>query len=56
MINLISFYNKVTCLVDEGEAVGVVYLDFSKVFDAVSHSISWRNWLLMAWTGILFAG
>ena len=24
---------------DEGKAVGVVYLDFSKVFDTVSHSI-----------------
>ncbi|KAJ7425660.1 hypothetical protein WISP_22604 [Willisornis vidua] len=29
----------VTCLVDEGKAVDVVYLDFSKVFDTVSHSI-----------------
>ncbi|KAK4822991.1 hypothetical protein QYF61_024699 [Mycteria americana] len=37
--NLISFYNKVTRLVDEGKAVDVVYLDFSKAFDTVSHSI-----------------
>ncbi|RMC06857.1 hypothetical protein DUI87_16306 [Hirundo rustica rustica] len=29
----------VTCLVDAGRAVDVVYLDFSKVFDTVSHSI-----------------
>ncbi|GAB0181355.1 hypothetical protein GRJ2_000600800 [Grus japonensis] len=29
----------VTCLVDEGKAVDVVYLDFSKAFDTVSHSI-----------------
>ncbi|PKU32488.1 rna-directed dna polymerase from mobile element jockey-like [Limosa lapponica baueri] len=36
---LISFYNKVTCLVNEGKAVGVVYLDFSKAFRMVSHSI-----------------
>ncbi|GAB0180264.1 short transient receptor potential channel 4 [Grus japonensis] len=37
--NLISFYDKVTHLVDEGKAVDVVYLDFSKAFGTVSHSI-----------------
>ncbi|KAK4807160.1 hypothetical protein QYF61_024280 [Mycteria americana] len=41
LTNLISFYDKVTHLVDEDvdEAVDVVYLDFSKAFDTVSHSI-----------------
>ncbi|KAK4819943.1 hypothetical protein QYF61_015843 [Mycteria americana] len=39
LTNLISFYDKVTRLVDEGKAVDVVYLDFSKAFDMVSHSI-----------------
>ena len=39
MTNLISFYNWVTRLVDEGKAVHVVYLDFSKAFDTVFHSI-----------------
>ena len=39
LTNLISFYYWVTRLVDEGKAVDVVYLDFSKAFDTVSHSI-----------------
>jgi len=39
LTNLISFYDQVTHLVDEGKAVDVVHLDFSKAFDAISHSI-----------------
>uniref|UniRef100_A0A8B9BE17 Reverse transcriptase domain-containing protein n=1 Tax=Anser brachyrhynchus TaxID=132585 RepID=A0A8B9BE17_9AVES len=39
LMNLISFYDKVTRLVDEGKAVDVVYFDFSKAFDTVSHNI-----------------
>ncbi|GAB0177331.1 mitochondrial enolase superfamily member 1 [Grus japonensis] len=39
LTNLISFYDKVTCLVDEGKAADVAYLDFSKDFNTISHSI-----------------
>ena len=39
LTNLISFYDKVTCLLDEGKAANIVYLDFSKAFGTVSHSI-----------------
>ena len=37
--NLISFYDQVTRLVDEGKAVDVVYLDFHEAFDSIPHSI-----------------
>jgi len=38
LTNLITFYDNMTGWVDEGRAVGVVYLDFSKAFDNVSHN------------------
>jgi len=37
--NLSSYYDQVTCLVDEGKAVDVIYKDFSKAFDIVPHRI-----------------
>ncbi|RMC12125.1 hypothetical protein DUI87_11260 [Hirundo rustica rustica] len=39
LTNVISFYDQVTHLVDSRRAVVVVYLDFSKAFDTVSHSM-----------------
>ena len=39
LTNLISCYGQVTRLVDKGKAVDVVYLDFSKAFGTIPHSI-----------------
>ncbi|XP_064909576.1 gamma-1-syntrophin isoform X3 [Columba livia] len=39
LTNLIAFYENVTRWMNDGRAVDVVYLDFSKAFDTVSHSI-----------------
>ncbi|CAM5135697.1 unnamed protein product [Natator depressus] len=39
LTNLIAFYDEITGSVDEGKAVEVLFLDFSKTFDTVSHSI-----------------
>ncbi|KAG6923734.1 hypothetical protein G0U57_019529, partial [Chelydra serpentina] len=39
LTNLIAFYDEITGSVDEGKAVDVLFLDFSKAFDTVSHSV-----------------
>ena len=39
LTNLISFYDKITHLVDQGKSADVVFLNFSKAFDIVSHRI-----------------
>ncbi|CAM5078437.1 unnamed protein product [Natator depressus] len=39
LTNLIAFYDEITGSVDEGKAVDVLFLEFSKTFDTVSHSI-----------------
>lgn len=39
LINLIGFYDKMTGLVDDGRAVDIVYLDFSKASETVPHKI-----------------
>uniref|UniRef100_K7EZJ1 Reverse transcriptase domain-containing protein n=1 Tax=Pelodiscus sinensis TaxID=13735 RepID=K7EZJ1_PELSI len=37
--NLIAFFDRITSLVEKGEAVDVVYVDFSKALDTVSHDL-----------------
>jgi len=39
LTNMNAFYDSMTSWVDEGRAVDVVYLDFSKASDTVSHNI-----------------
>lgn len=41
--NLESFYDKVTHLLDEGKAVDVIFLHFSKAFGTVPHCILLDN-------------
>lgn len=43
MTNLISFYGKISHLVDEEKAVDVVCLGFSKAYDTISKSIGLDN-------------
>jgi len=63
LTNLISFYDKVICLVDEGKASDVVYLDFSNYFDTVapqhSHADAgcpWFGWVYTLLGKILAGG
>ncbi|GAB0204306.1 mitochondrial enolase superfamily member 1 [Grus japonensis] len=39
LTNLKNIYDEMTSLEDKGRAVYIVYLDFSKAFDTVSHKI-----------------
>uniref|UniRef100_A0A8B9CHE2 Reverse transcriptase domain-containing protein n=1 Tax=Anser brachyrhynchus TaxID=132585 RepID=A0A8B9CHE2_9AVES len=39
LTNLISFYVKITHIVNQGKPADVIFLDFSKAFDMVSHRI-----------------
>ena len=38
LTNLISFYDQVTYHLDKGEEIDIVYLDFKRAFDLVSHN------------------
>lgn len=47
--NLISFYEEATYLVNQGNPLHVIFLDFSKVSDTVSHRISWTKCPAHGW-------
>jgi len=49
LTNLIDFYDGMTGWVDEGRAVDVVYLNFHKAFDTVSHNILLGKLKNMGW-------
>lgn len=38
LIKLISIHDQVTCLVDVGKAMDIIYLGFSKAFDTIFRS------------------
>lgn len=56
LTDLVTFYDQVTCLVDQGKAVDVVCLDFTEAFGTVTLALSQRSWQPMAGTGALFTG
>jgi len=52
LTNSINFYDETTGLVDEGRALDIVYLDFSKAFDTISHNTftDKAEYMLNEWT------
>lgn len=55
LTNLISFYDKITCLLGEGKGMNFVYLSFSKTFDNVlgySPGEPGCSWLGQVYEGI----
>ncbi|KAJ7412657.1 rna-directed dna polymerase from mobile element jockey-like [Pitangus sulphuratus] len=51
LTNLMNFSDEMTGLVDEGRAVDIDYLDWSKAFDTVLHKILYGSCTGTVWTG-----
>lgn len=54
LTDLIFIHDKVICLVDEGNAFGIAYLDFNKTFGIVSYSNLMEK--LAVWMSALCTG
>ena len=52
----ISFYDRMTHLLNGGKAVMLSAWTLVKPLTPSPTAFSWRNWLLMAWMGVLYAG
>ena len=55
LTNLVEFFENITCAVDNGDSVDVVYLDFQKAFDKVPHQRLLHKIKVHGVTGNVFA-
>ena len=54
--NLLEAWEEWTKILDEGNGLDVVYLDYSKVFDSVPHKRLLKNWMDTSLVGLFYNG